>query len=128
MPVGALDEPLTGFDPSARRPVPGRDPPPPDKGTTALLTTRYQEAETLADPLAIVARGRMVTEGEPTALRERYGIDATIEWREPDGATRAEYTETPTKAATGLMRRFNGEMPGRPGSCGEISMRLGLLC
>ncbi|MFJ9025920.1 ABC transporter ATP-binding protein [Streptomyces sp. NPDC102259] len=108
-----LDEPTTGFDPAARRQFWDLIRKLADEGTTILLTTHYlEEAETLADRLAVVAGGRVVAEGEPKALRERYGTGATVEWTEPDGATRAERTETPTRTVAELMRRFDGEIPG----------------
>ncbi|QJT06239.1 ABC transporter ATP-binding protein [Streptomyces asoensis] len=108
-----LDEPTTGFDPAARRQFWDLIRKLADEGTTILLTTHYlEEAETLADRLAVVAGGRVVAEGEPKALRERYGTGATVEWTEPDGATRVERTDTPTRTVAELMRRFDGEIPG----------------
>ncbi|MER5197323.1 ABC transporter ATP-binding protein [Streptomyces sp. NPDC002755] len=108
-----LDEPTTGFDPAARRQFWDLIRKLADEGTTILLTTHYlEEAETLADRLAVVAGGWVVAEGEPKALRERYGTGATVEWTEPDGATRTERTDTPTRTVAELMRRFDGEIPG----------------
>ncbi|WP_406433613.1 ABC transporter ATP-binding protein [Streptomyces sp. NBC_00631] len=108
-----LDEPTTGFDPAARRRFWDLIRLLADEGTTILLTTHYlEEAEALADRLAIVARGRVVAEGEPQALRDRFGTGATVEWTEPDGAARSEHTETPTRTVAELMRRFDGEIPG----------------
>ncbi|MFD9433546.1 ABC transporter ATP-binding protein [Streptomyces sp. NPDC060002] len=108
-----LDEPTTGFDPAARRQFWDLIRKLADEGTTILLTTHYlEEAETLADRLAVVVGGRVVAEGEPKGLRERYGTEATVEWTEPDGATRAERTDTPTRTVAELMRRFDGEIPG----------------
>ncbi|UXY26416.1 ABC transporter ATP-binding protein [Streptomyces sp. HUAS TT20] len=108
-----LDEPTTGFDPAARRQFWDLIRQLADEGTTILLTTHYlEEAEALADRLAIVARGRVVAEGEPVGLRERYGTGATVEWTDTDGSTRAEHTDTPTKTVAGLMHRFDGEIPG----------------
>ncbi|MEV0181038.1 ABC transporter ATP-binding protein [Streptomyces sp. NPDC050625] len=108
-----LDEPTTGFDPAARRQFWDLIRMLADEGTTILLTTHYlEEAEALADRLAIVARGRVVAEGEPVGLRERYGTGVTVEWTDPDGSTRAEHTDTPTKTVAGLMHRFDGEIPG----------------
>ena len=108
-----LDEPTTGFDPAARRQFWDLIRKLADEGTTILLTTHYlEEAEALADRLAVVSQGKVVAEGEPNALRERYGTRATVEWTEPDGAPRAERTDTPTRAVAELMRRFDGEIPG----------------
>jgi ABC-2 type transport system ATP-binding protein len=68
-----LDEPTTGFDPSARRrfwrtlrDLRARE------GTTVLLTTHYlEEAEALADRVAVVAAGRVVASGAPASLAGR---------------------------------------------------------
>jgi ABC-2 type transport system ATP-binding protein len=108
-----LDEPTTGFDPAARRQFWSLIRALADDGTTILLTTHYlEEAEALAHRLAVVAKGRIVAEGEPGALRERYGTEALVEWTEPDGTPRRERTGTPTRTIAGLMRRFDGEIPG----------------
>ncbi|MFI8835617.1 ABC transporter ATP-binding protein [Streptomyces afghaniensis] len=108
-----LDEPTTGFDPAARRQFWSLIRALAADGTTILLTTHYlEEAEALAHRLAVVAKGRIVAEGEPGALRERYGTEALVEWTEPDGTPRRERTGTPTRTIAGLMRRFDGEIPG----------------
>ena len=108
-----LDEPTTGFDPAARRQFWDLIRLLSDEGTTILLTTHYlEEAEALADRLAVVAKGQVVAEGEPAALRERYGTEATVEWTEPDGVIRTEHTGTPTRTVAELMHRFDGEIPG----------------
>ncbi|MFJ9724463.1 ABC transporter ATP-binding protein [Streptomyces sp. NPDC101209] len=108
-----LDEPTTGFDPAARRRFWDLIRLLADEGTTILLTTHYlEEAEALADRLAVVARGRVVAEGEPAALRERYGTGATVEWTEADGTARRERTDTPTRTVAELTHRFDGEIPG----------------
>jgi ABC-2 type transport system ATP-binding protein len=108
-----LDEPTTGFDPGARRRFWDLIRRLSEEGTTILLTTHYlEEAEALAHRLAVIAKGQVVAEGDPAALRDRYGTEATVEWTEPDGAPRRERTGTPTRTITDLMRRFDGEIPG----------------
>jgi ABC-2 type transport system ATP-binding protein len=108
-----LDEPTTGFDPAARRQFWELIRLLADEGTTIVLTTHYlEEAEALADRLAVVARGRVVAEGEPGELRERYGTGATVTWTDPDGSAHTEHTDTPTKTVAALMERFDGEIPG----------------
>ncbi len=108
-----LDEPTTGFDPAARRQFWDLIRSLSDEGTTILLTTHYlEEAEALADRLAVVTAGRIVAEGPPAALRDRYGTEATVEWTEPDGARRSERTPTPTRTVAELAHRFDGEIPG----------------
>ncbi|MFF5520552.1 ABC transporter ATP-binding protein [Streptomyces coeruleorubidus] len=108
-----LDEPTTGFDPAARRQFWSLIRALADEGTTILLTTHYlEEAEALAHRLAVVAKGRIVAEGEPQALRERFGTEAVVEWTGPDGTPRVARTGTPTRVIAELMRRFDGEIPG----------------
>lgn len=108
-----LDEPTTGFDPAARRQCWDLIRALAEEGTTILLTTHcLEEAEALADRLAVVSAGRIVAEGRPAALRERYGTEAAVEWTEPDGTPRTERTDTPTRTVAALMDRFDGELPG----------------
>ncbi|MGP4044372.1 ABC transporter ATP-binding protein [Streptomyces sp. 2A115] len=108
-----LDEPTTGFDPAARRQFWELIRKLAAEGTTILLTTHYlEEAEALAHRLAVIAKGQVVAEGEPAALRDRYGDEATVEWTEPDGTPRGERTTTPTRTVAELTRRFDGEIPG----------------
>ncbi|MGW5124174.1 ABC transporter ATP-binding protein [Streptomyces sp. NPDC004069] len=108
-----LDEPTTGFDPAARRRFWTLIRTLAQEGTTILLTTHYlEEAEALADRLAVVAQGRIVAEGTSRELRERHGSGATVEWTDPDGTPHTEHTGTPTRTVADLTRRFDGEIPG----------------
>ncbi|MFB6522771.1 ABC transporter ATP-binding protein [Streptomyces sp. NPDC056401] len=107
-----LDEPTTGFDPAARRQFWDLIRLLSDSGTTIVLTTHYlEEAEALADRLAVIARGKVVAEGEPAALRARLGTGATVEWTDRDGSPRSTATETPTRTVAELAARFDGEVP-----------------
>ncbi len=64
-----LDEPTTGFDPSARRKAWDLIEALGDDGTTVLLTTHYlDEAEHLADRVGVLAQGRLIAEGSPDQL------------------------------------------------------------
>ncbi|MFD8292303.1 ABC transporter ATP-binding protein [Streptomyces lavendulae] len=108
-----LDEPTTGFDPAARRQFWELIRLLAAEGTTIVLTTHYlEEAEALADRLAVITRGRVVAEGEPGELRARFGTGATVEWTGPDGAPRRVRTATPTRTVTELAARTGGEVPG----------------
>ncbi|MCS7478965.1 ABC transporter ATP-binding protein [Umezawaea endophytica] len=81
-----LDEPTTGFDPEARRQFWRLIRLLADEGTTILLTTHYlDEAEALADRVAVIARGRIVAEGTPSTLGGRATAEATVRWRGADG-------------------------------------------
>ena len=67
-----LDEPTTGFDPSARREAWASIRRLRERGTTVVLTTHYlDEAEALADRLVVLAAGRVVADGAPDAIGGR---------------------------------------------------------
>lgn len=80
-----LDEPTTGFDPSARREAWQVVKNLADLGKTVVLTTHFMdEAQYLADRVAVIAEGRIVATGTPAALRERDLASARIRYRRPD--------------------------------------------
>jgi len=69
-----LDEPTTGLDPKARRDVWNAIAGLREEGKTVFLTTHYmEEAEYLADHIAIIHRGRIVAEGSLDDLIQQYG-------------------------------------------------------
>ena len=79
-----LDEPTTGFDPSARRDAWDLVRGLTGGGTTVLLTTHYmEEAEALADRVAVISAGRIIAEGTPDSLGGRDVGEATIRFRLP---------------------------------------------
>jgi ABC-2 type transport system ATP-binding protein len=81
-----LDEPTTGFDPSARRTAWHVIDGLRDIGKTVFLTTHYMdEADQLADRIAVIAGGRIVAEGTPGTLGGRNQMAATISFTLPDG-------------------------------------------
>jgi ABC-2 type transport system ATP-binding protein len=91
-----LDEPTTGFDPEARRQFWELIRNLTNTGTTILLTTHYlDEAEALADRVAVIAGGRIVAEGTPATLGGRSTAKATVSWLGPDGR-QVRTTDTPT--------------------------------
>ena len=76
-----LDEPTTGFDPSARRAAWDVIDGLRGLGKTIFLTTHYMdEAERLADRIAVIAAGRIVAQGTPETLggRDRAGVTITF--------------------------------------------------
>ena len=91
-----LDEPTTGFDPAARRAAWGTVRALRDLGKTVVLTTHYlDEAQALADRVAIVKDGRVLAEGPPRDLRAgaaRY----RVAWRDPAGTRRERQVDDPT--------------------------------
>jgi ABC-2 type transport system ATP-binding protein len=81
-----LDEPTTGFDPAARHEVWQVVKNLAALGKTVLLTTHYMdEAQELADRVAVIVSGRIVTEGTPTTLAGRDAARAKVRYRVPDG-------------------------------------------
>jgi ABC-2 type transport system ATP-binding protein len=81
-----LDEPTTGFDPTARRQAWEMIANLRRLGKTVFLTTHYmEEAQRLADRVAIIVRGEIVAEGPPDELGERAEDAVEIRFRLPDG-------------------------------------------
>lgn len=107
-----LDEPTTGFDPEARRDFWELIEGLKAEGTTILLTTHYlEEAEHLADRVAVIARGRVVACGSPAELGGRTRGLTRVHWLE-DGTLHDIRTEEPTRVVLELSARFGGEVPG----------------
>ena len=104
-----LDEPTTGFDPEARREFWVLIDRLKSEGTTILLTTHYlDEAQYLADRVAVIARGRIVAQGTPESIGHRG--DAIVGWTE-GGSECSEPTAEPTAFVAQLTSRFTGEIP-----------------
>jgi ABC-2 type transport system ATP-binding protein len=69
-----LDEPTTGLDPVSRKTIWEEVRALNDEGTTVFLTTQYlEEADQLADNVAIIDSGRIVAEGTPDSLKTEIG-------------------------------------------------------
>jgi ABC-2 type transport system ATP-binding protein len=83
-----LDEPTTGFDPSARHEAWEVIKNLAELGKTVLLTTHYMdEAQYLADQVAVISNGQIVAEGTPATIGNRELARARIRYRQPDGVT-----------------------------------------
>lgn len=106
-----LDEPTTGFDPAARREFWDLIAGIKAEGTTILLTTHYlEEAEHLADRVAVIARGRIVAMDTPGRIGGRSEGTSIVTWNE-GGAERTEETSNPTQFVIELSNRLGGEIP-----------------
>ncbi|HEX6684311.1 MAG TPA: ABC transporter ATP-binding protein [Candidatus Limnocylindrales bacterium] len=102
-----LDEPTTGFDPAARREFWQVINDLAHKGTTIVLTTHYlEEAEVLADRVAVINHGKVVEIATPAELGGRNKARATVAWR--DGK---EETDEPTAVVQRLAAHYKGEVP-----------------
>ncbi len=98
-----LDEPTTGFDPSARRAAWDLISGLRSLGVTVFLTTHYMdEAEHLADRVAVIAAGRIVAEGPPGTLAGREHAPVEITFSLPPGATA---DDLPDAVRRGLAER-----------------------
>jgi ABC-2 type transport system ATP-binding protein len=86
-----LDEPTTGFDPSARRRAWALIDGLRTLDKTILLTTHYmEEAQRLADRVAVISAGRIVAEGDPSTLAGREHRTAVVSFVRPEGISLAE--------------------------------------
>jgi ABC-2 type transport system ATP-binding protein len=98
-----LDEPTTGFDPSARRGAWDLVRALAAEGTTILLTTHYmEEAQHLADRVAVIAHGHIVAEGTPDTIGGRADAAVRIRFVLPGGVG-PEQLPVPAAMANGRV-------------------------
>jgi ABC-2 type transport system ATP-binding protein len=106
-----LDEPTTGFDPSARRAAWQVIEGLRDLGKTVMLTTHYMdEAQALADRVAVIASGRIIAAGTPDDLGGRRDAECVISFELPGGDS-----ATVQAAVAGEWSRTNGRLSLRTG-------------
>jgi len=100
-----LDEPTTGFDPSARRQAWDVIAGLRDLGKTVFLTTHYMdEAQRIADRVTIIAKGEIVARGTPEDLGDRESQPAKITYRQAGEEVTLE-TTTPVETLNELTGR-----------------------
>jgi ABC-2 type transport system ATP-binding protein len=118
-----LDEPTTGFDPSARRAAWELIGGLRVLGKTIFLTTHYmEEAEILADRIAVIARGEIVAEGTPGTLGGRDRMATRITFTLPDGYALGDLPEGLCPLAeTGSDRRVVLRTPRPLAHLGELA-------
>ena len=105
-----LDEPTTGFDPAARRTAWGTIRSLRDLGKTVLLTTHYlDEAQSLADRVAIIKGGRILAEGAPRELGVDSARRVRVSYRDAAGDLVEHVTDDPTT----LLHELTGEALAR---------------
>ena len=106
-----LDEPTTGFDPEARRAFWSLIRKLRDEGATILLTTHYlDEAEALADRVAVINAGKIIEVSTPALLGGRATSLTTVSWRDGD-EIKFEKSANPTALVSALSQQFGGEVP-----------------
>ncbi|MBT2498303.1 ATP-binding cassette domain-containing protein [Agromyces sp. ISL-38] len=117
VPVVFLDEPTTGLDTRSRQELWSVIRSLADAGTTVFLTTQYlEEADRLADGIAVLDHGRIAAEGTADELKARVGGDV-VELRDADGELLAELPTDGTvhglrAAIDELDRRAASDAPG----------------
>jgi len=115
-PLIFLDEPTTGLDPRTRGQMWDTIRELVTDGSTIVLTTQYlDEADQLADRVAVIDRGRKVAEDTPDALKTQVG-DSTLQLGLADGAD-------PARAAE-VVRRLLGEEPVLTPESGRMNVPL----
>jgi ABC-2 type transport system ATP-binding protein len=104
-----LDEPTTGFDPAARRQAWDTVRSLQGLGKTVLLTTHYlDEAQALADRVAIIKDGAILAEGAPGELGAAPGR-YRVAWRDAEGIEHERETDDPTP----LLHELTGDALAR---------------
>ncbi|HEY4453957.1 MAG TPA: ATP-binding cassette domain-containing protein [Pseudonocardiaceae bacterium] len=108
-----LDEPTTGLDPASRNQVQDMVRVLVDGGTSVLLTTQYlDEADKLADRIAVIDRGTVVAEGRPDYLKRRTG-GQTVQVRPTSAGDMA--------AVAGILTELTGHEPARDDATGLLT-------
>ncbi|EOM77617.1 ABC transporter [Rhodococcus rhodnii LMG 5362] len=104
-----LDEPTTGLDPRSRQGVWEFVRELVDDGVSVLLTTQYlEEADQLADEIAVLDHGRIIASGTASELKRRFGEDV-VDVRYADGTVDTFPTDG---SPAGLRRVLDGLAPG----------------
>ncbi|MFI4993181.1 MAG: ABC transporter ATP-binding protein [Solirubrobacterales bacterium] len=114
-----LDEPTTGFDPEARRAAWETIRSLRDLGKTVLLTTHYlDEAQALADRVAIIKDGRILVSGAPRDLGVGSETRVRVSWRDVHGVMHERVLDDPTA----LLHELTGEALGRGETLRELTV------
>jgi len=114
-PVLFLDEPTTGLDPRSRQGLWATVEALVAAGTTVLLTTQYlDEADRLADRIAVIDRGKVIAEGTPDVLKARVGGERLEVILEDEAAS---------AAAVSVLAPMSDERPAAEGAMVRLTVR-----
>jgi ABC-2 type transport system ATP-binding protein len=109
-----LDEPTTGFDPSARRSAWKLIEDLCKLGKTVLLTTHYmEEAQVLADRIVVIAQGRIVAEGTPETIGGRDRAQTIVRFVLPSGVSHTDLPPCDARVDADGMVSINTAEPTR---------------
>lgn len=114
-----LDEPTTGLDPRSRQDVWRRVRELTAQGVTVVLTTQYlEEADSLADHIAVLHGGGIVAEGSAASLKRQIGADV-VEVQYADGSQ----TSVPTDGSVGDVQRILAEIDASGRTVDRLALR-----
>jgi ABC-2 type transport system ATP-binding protein len=106
-----LDEPTTGFDPAARRAAWATIAGLKDLGKTIFLTTHYlEEAEHLADRIAVITAGRIVATGTPSELGGRHRRESAVRFAVSGSARVVDHLALPPELEARIEDADDGRM------------------
>ena len=124
-----LDEPTTGLDPRSRNQVWELVRALAATGTTVLLTTQYlEEADQLADRIAVIDRGSLIAEGTPGQLKASVGTGALqVRLRDPDQRVQAERVLAETLGVPVHLESDEAALSARVADPDRVALALGEL-
>lgn len=111
-PIIFLDEPTTGLDTRSRRALWDIILQLAKNGVTVFLTTQYlEEADQLADTIAVISNGQIVAQGTPMEMKARIGNEVVEIRNERDEVIREIPTKGSIHEVKQILEKVSSEMP-----------------